>query len=152
MGTSARSFRGLTEASNERKKVPGFATSLGVVERAEILPLLQKDRCKCQRLGFDYTPAAIALPFRESVAEAIGIFRAAGLKAGWSGQSGTAATAARTGDLSSVAEEPKNPHPLRKTRHRLRHELFIRLDDGLDLEAVPAGDVIDILQGRDRFN
>jgi len=62
--------------------VAGFATSLDVVERAEILPLRQKGRCKCQQLGFDYTLAAIELPLRESVAEAVGIFRAAELKVG----------------------------------------------------------------------
>jgi len=72
---------GLTDIPDEIKKVAGFAASLGVVERAEILPFHQMGRYKWRKLGLDYTLAATAPPSQESVAQAVGIFRAAGLEA-----------------------------------------------------------------------
>ena len=72
---------GLTDVDDEMKKVAEFAASLGVVERAEILPFHQMGRYKWKRLGLDYTLANTEPPSTEVVAHAVGIFRAAGLQA-----------------------------------------------------------------------
>jgi pyruvate formate lyase activating enzyme len=72
---------GLTDVDDEMKKVAEFAASLGVVERAEILPFHQMGRYKWKRLGLEYTLANTEPPSAELVAHAVGIFRAAGLQA-----------------------------------------------------------------------
>ena len=72
---------GLTDVPDEMEKVAGFAASLGVVERAEILPFHQMGRYKWQKLGLDYALSTTAPPSQQAVAEAVGIFRAAGLRA-----------------------------------------------------------------------
>jgi pyruvate formate lyase activating enzyme len=72
---------GLTDDPVEMARVAEFAASLGVVERAEILPFHQLGRYKWERLGLDYRLAATAPPSNELVAEAVAIFRNAGLVA-----------------------------------------------------------------------
>lgn len=71
----------LTDDAGEMRRVADFAASLGVVERAEILPFHQMGRYKWERLGLEYSLAAAEPPSREAVDRAIGIFRAAGLAA-----------------------------------------------------------------------
>ena len=72
---------GLTDDPDEMAQVAGFAASLGVVERAEILPFHQMGQYKWERLGLEYALSDTEPPSRESVSRAIEIFRAAGLKA-----------------------------------------------------------------------
>jgi pyruvate formate lyase activating enzyme len=72
---------GLTDIPDEMEKVAGFAASLRVVERAEILPFHQMGRYKWQKLGLDYTLATTAPPSQEAVTRAVDIFREAGLRA-----------------------------------------------------------------------
>ena len=67
--------------AEEIAQVAGFAASLGVVERAEILPFHQMGRYKWERLGLDYTLSDTEPPSGEAVARAIAIFRDAGLNA-----------------------------------------------------------------------
>lgn len=70
---------GLTDVDDEMERVAEFAESLGVVERAEILPFHQMGRYKWEKLGLDYTLSATSPPSPETVARATGIFCAAGL-------------------------------------------------------------------------
>lgn len=72
---------GLTDVAEEMRQVAEFAASLGVVERAEILPFHQMGRYKWERLGLDYTLNDTAPPSPDAVADALAIFRAAGLHA-----------------------------------------------------------------------
>ena len=72
---------GLTDDPDEIAKVAGFAASLGVVERAEVLPFHQMGKYKWERLGLDYTLSDTETPSGEAVARAIAIFRDAGLNA-----------------------------------------------------------------------
>lgn len=72
---------GLTDDPDEMRRVAGFAASLGVVERVEILPFHQMGRYKWERLGLEYKVAATEPPSQAAVDHAVGIFRAAGLKA-----------------------------------------------------------------------
>ena len=46
---------GLMDDPGEMRRVARFGASLGVVERAEILPFHQMGRYKWKRLGIDYT-------------------------------------------------------------------------------------------------
>jgi pyruvate formate lyase activating enzyme len=72
---------GLTDVREEMEQLAAFAAGLGVVERAEILPFHQMGRYKWQNLGLTYTLDATDPPSAAAVAEAIGVFRAAGLEA-----------------------------------------------------------------------
>lgn len=72
---------GLTDVEAEMRKIAGFGASLGVVERAEILPFHQMGRYKWERLGIDYTLSTTEPPSLELVERAIGIFGSAGLNA-----------------------------------------------------------------------
>ena len=72
---------GLTDDPKEMAAVAGFGASLGVVERAEILPFHQMGRYKWERLGIEYELAQTEPPTHENVATAVEIFRAAGLDA-----------------------------------------------------------------------
>ena len=72
---------GLTDDPEEMARVAGFGASLGVVERAEILPFHKLGEYKWQRLGLDYALADTEPPSNQQVQEAIGIFSAAGLSA-----------------------------------------------------------------------
>jgi len=73
---------GLTDDDHEMRNVAAFAASLGVVERAEILPFHQMGRYKWQKLGLQYTLEETKPPSPEAVAHAVEIFQAAGLNAG----------------------------------------------------------------------
>jgi pyruvate formate lyase activating enzyme len=72
---------GLTDVPDEMKKVAEFAASLGVVERAEVLPFHQMGRFKWEKLGLDYKMAKTEPPSQDMVAGAVEIFRSAGLQA-----------------------------------------------------------------------
>jgi len=72
---------GLTDVPEEMEGVARFAASLGVVERAEVLPFHQLGRYKWERLGIRYELEETQPPSADSVAEAVDIFRAAGLDA-----------------------------------------------------------------------
>ena len=72
---------GLTDDPEEMFRVATYGASLGVVERAEILPFHQLGQYKWQNLGLDYRLADTEPPSREKLAEAIAIFRDAGLNA-----------------------------------------------------------------------
>jgi pyruvate formate lyase activating enzyme len=72
---------GLTDDDAEMAEVARFGASLGVVERAEILPFHQMGRYKWERLGLDYTLEDTEPPDGETIARAVSIFRAAGLDA-----------------------------------------------------------------------
>jgi pyruvate formate lyase activating enzyme len=72
---------GLTDDPEEMRQVAEFAASLGVVERVEILPFHQMGRYKWERLGLEYKVATTEPPSQAAVSDAVGIFRAAGLKA-----------------------------------------------------------------------
>src|SRR6185295_9252832 len=64
---------GLTDVPDEIEQVARFAASLGVVERAEVLPFHQMGRYKWEKLGLDYTLAATRPPSEESIARAVNI-------------------------------------------------------------------------------
>ena len=72
---------GLTDIPEEMEAVAEFGSSLGVVERVEILPFHQMGQYKWERLGLNYQLAATDPPTREGVAKAVSIFREAGLVA-----------------------------------------------------------------------
>ena len=72
---------GLTDIPEEMEAVADFGVSLGVVERAEILPFHQMGKYKWERLGLNYQLGATEPPSREGIAKAVSIFREAGLVA-----------------------------------------------------------------------
>ena len=72
---------GLTDIQEEMEAVARFGASLGVVERAEILPFHQMGKYKWERLGIEYELAQTDPPTLEGVATAVAIFREAGLDA-----------------------------------------------------------------------
>lgn len=72
---------GLTDIADEMDAVARFGASLGVVERAEILPFHQLGRYKWERLAIEYQLSDTEPPTDESIALAVSIFRAAGLNA-----------------------------------------------------------------------
>jgi pyruvate formate lyase activating enzyme len=71
---------GLTDVDSEMEKIAAFGASLGVVERAEILPFHQMGRYKWEKLGLDYTLEKTDPPSIETVSRAESIFRSSGLK------------------------------------------------------------------------
>ena len=72
---------GLTDIPEEMEAVANFGASLGVVQRAEILPFHQLGQYKWERLELEYKLASTDPPTQESVAKAVAIFREAGLNA-----------------------------------------------------------------------
>jgi pyruvate formate lyase activating enzyme len=72
---------GLTDIPEEMAAVARFGASLGVVERAEILPFHQLGQYKWERLKLDYKLADAKPPSGELIGQAIGIFQDAGLNA-----------------------------------------------------------------------
>ena len=72
---------GLTDVPEEMEQMAQFAASLGVVERVEILPFHQLGEYKWLKLKLDYKLLETKPPSGEQVAQAIGIFQAAGLNA-----------------------------------------------------------------------
>ena len=72
---------GLTDVETELRQLAEFAASLGVVERAEILPFHQMGHFKWDRIGLDYRLADTEPPSLAQVDNAVAIFRSAGLDA-----------------------------------------------------------------------
>lgn len=72
---------GLTDVEEEMRGVATYAASLGVVERAEILPFHQMGRYKWDRLSKPYSLSATQPPSAAQVERAVNIFRECGLKA-----------------------------------------------------------------------
>jgi pyruvate formate lyase activating enzyme len=72
---------GLTDDPQEMAKIAAYGASLGVVERAEILPFHQLGQHKWERLGLEYSLAGTDPPDKDAVDRAIAIFREAGLDA-----------------------------------------------------------------------
>ncbi len=72
---------GLTDVDDEMASLAEFAASLGVVERAEVLPFHQMGRFKWEKLGLDYTLEKTEPPTAAVIDHAVSIFRAAGLDA-----------------------------------------------------------------------
>ncbi len=72
---------GLTDGAEEMRAVAEFGASLGVVERAEILPFHQLGQYKWERLGLDYALESTQPPSSELIDKAVDTFRAAGLNA-----------------------------------------------------------------------
>ena len=72
---------GLTDAAEEVAAVAHFGASLGTVERVEVLPFHQLGRYKWQKLGIEYALAGTDPPTAGDVAQAVAIFRNAGLVA-----------------------------------------------------------------------
>jgi pyruvate formate lyase activating enzyme len=72
---------GLTDVDAEMTALAAFAASLGVVERAEVLPFHQMGRYKWEKLGLEYALAETEPPAQAAVDHAVGIFKAAGLEA-----------------------------------------------------------------------
>jgi len=72
---------GLTDIPEEMEAVADFGSSLGVVERVEILPFHQMGRYKWERLKLNYTLEGTEPPTNAQVDTAIAIFREAGLDA-----------------------------------------------------------------------
>jgi pyruvate formate lyase activating enzyme len=69
----------LTDDPDEMRRVADFGASLGVVERAEILPFHQMGRYKWKRLAIDYTLDPTEPPSEAAFDAAVSIFRQAGL-------------------------------------------------------------------------
>jgi pyruvate formate lyase activating enzyme len=72
---------GLTDVEEEMRGVAEYGASLGVVERAEILPFHQMGRYKWERLAIPYSLAASQSPSSAQVDAAVNVFRESGLKA-----------------------------------------------------------------------
>lgn len=70
---------GLTDDDEEIERVAEFAESLGVIERAEVLPFHQMGRYKWEKLGLNYALSLTPPPSPAAVARATGIFCASGL-------------------------------------------------------------------------
>ncbi len=71
---------GLMDDPDEMRRVASFGASLGVVERAEILPFHQMGHYKWKRLGIDYTLDTTEPPSNAAIDAAVAIFRHAGLR------------------------------------------------------------------------
>src|SRR5215203_1226139 len=72
---------GLTDDPQEMEAVARFGALLGIVERVEILPFHQMGSYKWKRLNLDYELEATEPPTQAGVAEAVAVFRSAGLDA-----------------------------------------------------------------------
>ena len=72
---------GLTDDTDEMARLAEFAASLGIVQRAEILPFHQMGRYKWQKLGLEYVLSSTEPPTAHSVRRAVDTFRAAGVPA-----------------------------------------------------------------------
>lgn len=72
---------GWTDKMEEVDRMVEFAASLGNVERVDVLPFHQMGRYKWEKLGMEYQMRDAQPPSRETVAEVLSRFHAAGLKA-----------------------------------------------------------------------
>ncbi len=70
---------GLTDSADELQRIATFAASLGNVEQVEVLPFHQLGRFKWEKLGMAYQLQDTAPPSAEHTAQAIAVFRSAGL-------------------------------------------------------------------------
>ena len=70
---------GLTDDPSEMEIVARFGASLGVVERAEILPFHQMGKYKWEKLGLEYGLSDTAPPSASATSRAIDIFASSGL-------------------------------------------------------------------------
>lgn len=71
---------GFTDDENDITQIAEFASSLGNVERVDVLPFHQLGRYKWERLGIDYQLKDVEPPAHELVERVCNQFRAAGLK------------------------------------------------------------------------
>ena len=93
-----------------------FGASLGVVERVEILPFHQLGQYKWERLGLTYELEATKPPTVEEVANAVAIFRAAGLQArlarpAGAGQSRLRSLTLNSSSMCASTRETPSPSP-----------------------------------------
>jgi pyruvate formate lyase activating enzyme len=65
----------------EAKRMADFAAGLGNVRRVDVLPFHQMGRFKWEKLGMEYKMQDAKPPSRETIDEALAVFRAAGLDA-----------------------------------------------------------------------
>jgi pyruvate formate lyase activating enzyme len=72
---------GLTDIPHEMAAVADYGRSLGVVQRAEILPFHQMGRYKWDRLNIEYKLEETDPPTPAAIEQAVNIFRNAGLDA-----------------------------------------------------------------------
>jgi pyruvate formate lyase activating enzyme len=72
---------GLTDDTQDLKRMAQFIASLGNVERVEVLPFHQLGRFKWRNLGLDYTLENVKPPTQDLIEMACGVFRAEGLNA-----------------------------------------------------------------------
>jgi pyruvate formate lyase activating enzyme len=72
---------GWTDNTDEAKRMAEFAASLGNVQRIDVLPFHQMGRFKWEKLGMDYKMKDAQPPSRQTIDQALAIFRAAGLEA-----------------------------------------------------------------------
>jgi pyruvate formate lyase activating enzyme len=72
---------GLTDIPEEIDALARFGASLGTIERVEILPFHQMGKYKWERLGLGYQLSDTEPPTHDAVAQAVSVFRSAGLDA-----------------------------------------------------------------------
>jgi pyruvate formate lyase activating enzyme len=72
---------GLTDDPEDIAKIARFTAGLGNVERVDVLPFHQMGRFKWKQLGLKYALEDVEPPSVAVVEQALGIFRAEGLKA-----------------------------------------------------------------------
>lgn len=72
---------GWTDNMDEAKRMADFAAGLGNVQRVDVLPFHQMGRFKWEKLGMDYQMRDAQPPSRETIQEALAVFRASGLDA-----------------------------------------------------------------------
>lgn len=72
---------GWTDTADEAKRMADFAAGLGNVKRVDVLPFHQMGRFKWEKLGMEYKMNDAQPPSRETIDQALAIFRAAGLDA-----------------------------------------------------------------------
>jgi len=72
---------GLTDDPEDIAQIANFATSLGNVQRADVLPFHQLGAFKWKQLGIEYELRDAAPPSKETVERTCAQFRTAGLKA-----------------------------------------------------------------------
>jgi pyruvate formate lyase activating enzyme len=72
---------GWTDNTDEAKRMADFAAGLGNVQRVDVLPFHQMGRFKWEKLGMDYKMQDAQPPSRETIQQALAIFRDAGLDA-----------------------------------------------------------------------
>ena len=72
---------GWTDTADEAKRMADFAAGLGNVQRVDVLPFHQMGRFKWKKLGMEYKMEDAQPPSKETIEQALAIFRGAGLEA-----------------------------------------------------------------------